>query len=118
MKMQNLSAISCQILETVIVGYCGAYAHTKQSGQNYYNVPKDVTPDKCWEMAREEKVELGGKTFKIKMNKVNYVKAFTHGGIWYTGTNIKCVGKAIHLAIGQQLSMPYVILTSRLKLFV
>ena len=38
-------------------------------------------------MEREEKVELGGKMLEIKMNKVNYVIAFTYGGIWYTGTN-------------------------------
>ena len=101
MKMENITATSCSMQETIIVNYCGAYSHTKPTGMNRYSTTRDVTPDECVKMANEGKIEIEGNTYEVKTNQYSYVKAFTHGGVWYTGTNIDCVGGAIYLDDGR-----------------
>ena len=38
------------------------------------------------------------------MNKVNYVKAFTHGGVSFATTNVYCVGEVLTLDSGMAVS--------------
>ena len=85
MKMDNITAISCSMQETIIVNYCGAYSHTKPSGMNRYSTTKVVSPDECMKMAREGEIEMEGNTYEVKTNQYSYIKAFMHGGVWYTG---------------------------------
>ena len=101
MKMDNITAISCSMQETIIVNYCGAYSHTKPSGMNRYSTTKVVSPDECTKMAREGEIEMEGNTYEVKTNQYSYIRAFTHGGVWYTGTNIQCEGGAIYLDDGR-----------------
>merc|ERR1712215_293139 len=70
-----------------IVHYCGIYAHAKATGQNFYNMPKTITPEECGRMSRDLTIQIGDETHPLEMDALNYVKSYTHGGISYTTTS-------------------------------
>ena len=103
-KVSNMSAIKCKVEETSITRYCGAYSHDKSTGLDFYDLPKLISPEECRRLSKELSVTIGDKSHTLELNKVNYVKSFTHGGVSFATTNVYCVGEVLTLDSGMAVS--------------
>ena len=103
-SISNISAVQCKVEETSITRYCGAYSHQKTVGEDIYNMPRLISPEECHRLVKERTVMIGDKTHALEINKINYVKGFTHGGVSYSTTNVYCVGDVLTLDNGMAVS--------------
>jgi hypothetical protein len=100
-NVQSLDGLSCAVEMTKEVGYCGAYSHTKSSGESLFNVPLSVSPDQCKTMIEDGAYVTEMQSFPLVMGKINLFGFYSHGSVTYSGTNIACVGENLRLSNGQ-----------------
>lgn len=100
-RITNVTGYVCSAEETILVGYCGAYSHTKETAESTYHTPKAITMEECRRMVTDKAYSYDSKSYPIKVNTVNLISVFTHGSITYTGANIDCTGQALRLKNGK-----------------
>ena len=91
----------CSITITNIVSFCGAYSHTKETGESTYNVPQHVSAKRCKQMVETGSFSSHSMSFPIKIGGLNYINFFSKGSIETSGSNIFCQGEAMRLANGK-----------------
>ena len=98
--VKSLTGYSCNGFKTYEVSYCGAYSHTKHTGESRFNVPMTFTKQECMQMISSRAYHTETQSFPLKMNALSSISFYTHGAIKYTGTNIQCVGTQMRLSDG------------------
>ena len=91
----------CTITMSTIISFCGAYSHTKETGESTYSVPQVVPPEKCRQMVASKSFSTNSMSFPIKIGGLNYFNMFTHGSIEMTGNNIICQGAPLRMQNGK-----------------
>ena len=91
----------CTVSISTIVSFCGAYSHTKETGESTFSVPQMVPAEKCREMVKTQTFSTNSMSFPIKLGALNYINFFTHGSIELTGNNINCQGVPLRMQNGQ-----------------
>ena len=99
--VEAITGFECSISITTLVNYCGAYSHTKDTGESTYGVPLRVSGDECKNMVEKGFFSTDHSSFPIKMNGLTYFNLYTHGSISMTGSNIACTGAGLSLRNGQ-----------------
>ena len=67
-------------------------------------MPKSISPEECRILSKELSATIGDKAHTLAMNKINYVKAFTHSGVSFSITNVYSVGEVLTLDSGMVVS--------------
>ena len=100
-EMRETTGYECKVERTILVNYCGAYSHTKETGESVYNEPVKITNDVCNEMANTRSFVAEQKSYPVKMNAISLISFFTHGSITRTDSNIHCNGESLRLSNGK-----------------
>jgi hypothetical protein len=96
----KLSGFSCVGHKTTEVDFCGAYSHSKHSGQSTFHIPILFNKETCTNMAKNRVYTTPTQSFPLAINYINTFNSYTHGGVKYTGTNIGCTGETLRLLDG------------------
>ena len=99
-EVDQTSGYSCSGSYTSTTGYCGTYAHSKFTGQDNYQIPIIFTQESCRKMAEEKVYDTGTQTLPINIGSINNIKAFSHGSVSFSGSNIACTGGEMRLDNG------------------
>ena len=99
--VSELKGYVCEGFKTVEVSYCGAYSHTKQTGESTFNVPIVFTQIECLAMVSSKSYVTNTMSYPLILNSMNSIKIYTHGAVTYTGTNIHCTGESLRLESGE-----------------
>ena len=97
----EISGYICEGYKTVEVSFCGAYSHTKQTGESTFNVPIIFSQLECLAMVSSKAYTTDAMSYPLIMNNINSIKFYTHGSVTYTGTNIHCTGENLRLQNGE-----------------
>ena len=100
-EMRETIGYECKVERTTLVNYCGAYSHTKETGESVYNEPIKITSETCHEMANTRSFVAEQKSYPVKMNAISLISFFTHGSITRTNSNIHCNGESLRLSNGK-----------------
>ena len=100
-EMRETTGYECKVERTILVNYCGAYSHTKETGESVYNEPIKITSDACHEMANTRSFVAEQKSYPVEMNTISLISFFTHGSITRTDSNIHCNGESLRLSNGK-----------------
>lgn len=100
-EMRETVGYECKVKRTTIVNYCGAYSHTKATGESIYNEPIMVPSETCREMATTGSFVAEQKSYPVRMNAISVFSFFTHGSITRTDSNIHCNGESLRLSNGK-----------------
>ena len=99
--VESVIGYECHISITTLVNYCGAYSHTKDTGESTFGVPTRVSKEECQNMVNKGFYSTEYSSFPIKMDGLTYFNLYTHGSITMTGTNIGCTGAGVRLRNGE-----------------
>ena len=99
--VSELKGYVCEGFKTVEVSYCGAYSHTKQTGESTFNVPIVFTQIECLAMVSSKSYVTNTMSYPLILNSMNSIKIYTHGAVTYTSNNIHCTGESLRLESGE-----------------
>ena len=99
-NVKSLTGYSCNGFRTYEVSYCGAYSHTKHTGETRFNVPMSFSKQECMQMISSRAYNTQSQSFSLNMNTLSSFSFYTHGSIKYSGTNIECTGTQMRLSDG------------------
>ena len=99
--VSDVDGYECSISLTTIISFCGAYSHTKETGESTFSIPQKVSPGLCRDMVSNQAFFSETNSFPLKMNAITSFNFFTHGSISYTGNNIACVGEPLRMQNGK-----------------
>ena len=100
-RIQTIDGYECSIQLSTLISFCGAFSHTKETGQSTYNIPQIVSKEKCRQMAENGVFESELMSYPIVIGQLNTLNLFTHGSLNFDGTNIHCQGEALQMSNGQ-----------------
>ena len=87
-----------------MVGYCGAYSHTKMSGMSTYAMPQPMKAEECLRIVNEGVYSDSGVDINVKVNAITSYNLITHGTIKHTATNFECTGQTYRLPNGKNMA--------------
>lgn len=99
--VKTVEGHECTVTMSSIISFCGAYSHTKETGESTFSVPQTVPAEQCRQMADTQTFSANSMSFPIKIGGLNYVNMFTHGSIEMTGNNINCQGVPLRMQNGK-----------------
>ena len=100
-NIKPIKGFECKITKTTIVSFCGAYSHTKTTGESTFGVIQMVSPEVCRSMVKTHLFITDTMSFPVQIGSISHIKMFTHGSIKMTGSNIHCQGEPLRMLDGQ-----------------
>ena len=98
--IRKFTGFGCSLKVSTLIGYCGAYSHTKMSGISTYAMPQPIKAEECLRIVNEGIYSDSGVDINVKVDAITSYNLITHGIIKHTATNFECTGQTYRLPDG------------------
>ena len=93
-----IPAITCKIVKTKMLAYCGSFSHSKIYEPLDILVAGRVSHDTCVQVFKTSLyTQEDGKTATIAVNRPHTYKYLGHGSLKTSNTNVECVGEQFQI---------------------
>ena len=87
-------AVTCKLVKTKILAYCGSFSHSKIYEPIDVMVPERISHDTCVQVFKTSLyTQEDGQAATIAVNRPHTYKYLEHGSLKTSSSNVECVGE-------------------------
>ena len=93
-RSRVMPAVTCNLVKTTMLAYCGSFSHTKVYEPISILVPEQISHDTCMQVYKTNLYsQEDGRTATIAVNRPHTYKYLGHGSLKTSNANVKCEGE-------------------------